>query len=215
MSSTIKCLCRAGNPIDTLRAAETERLTRLAKLYPDGVLEYCRTRNYLNPGLNLVLSMSGDKRLGALAAQAAKQHGWIKLPEFEGTRPAAPRSEPQVAVDRAEIDRWIEQMGSGSECAIEKVVSFGEPALRRLLELEFGDASVPMGGHFKDAHTGRFNALARLTKRHPELALELVRGRPTLPIPVMAAFRTWSDERLKTIADIASKNNMRVEGLTR
>ena len=36
-----------------------------------------------------------------------------------------------------------------------------------------------------------------------------------MPIPVMAAFRTWSDERLKTIADIASKNNMRVEGLTR
>jgi hypothetical protein len=71
-----------------------------------------------------------------------------------------------------------------------------------------------MGQYFKDAHDGRFNALARLTKRHPQLALELVRGRPSMPVPVMAAFRMLGDERLKMIADIASKNNMRVEGLT-
>ena len=50
--------------------------------------------------------------------------------------------------------------------------------------------------------------LFRLTKRHPELALELAHGRPHMPFPVMAAFRTWGDERLKMIADIASKANM-------
>jgi hypothetical protein len=43
---------------------------------------------------------------------------------------------------------------------------------------------------------------------------KLVRGRPSVPLSVIAAFRTWGDERLKIIADIASKNNMRVEGLT-
>jgi hypothetical protein len=191
-----------------------QALVRLAKRYPDRVLDYCQTRNYLNPSLNLVLSMSGDERLEGLAAQATKQFGWINLPEFESTTSQAPPSEPDAAVDRAEIDRWIEQLGSGGEWAIDKVVSFGEPALRRLLELHYGDASLPIRCHVIDAADGRFNALARFTRRHPDLALELVRGRPTMPIPVIAAFRTWGDERLKMIADIASKNNMRVPGLT-
>jgi hypothetical protein len=189
-------------------------LIRLAKLYPDEVLEYCQTRNYVSDTLRFVLRTSCDERLEALAADSAKLGGVIKLPEFESTKPQPPPSEPQVAVDPAEIDRWIEQLGSGSEWAIEKVVSFGDPALRRLFELAYGNASVPMGDYSKDASDGRFNALARLTKRHPELALDLVRGRPSMPIAVMAAFRTCSDERFKMIADIASKNNMRVRGLT-
>ncbi len=171
-------------------------------------------RRVVERTLNLVLRTSGDERLEARAAQSAKQGGWIKLPEFESTTPRLPPSEPQIAVDQAEIDRWIELMGSGSDCAVDKVVSFGEPALRRLFELEYGDASVPRGEYVKDAYDGRDRAFARLTKRYPELALELVRGRPSMPFPVMAAFRTWGDERLKMIADIASKNNMRVKGLT-
>jgi hypothetical protein len=82
-----------------------EALNRLAKRYPDAVLRYFQTHNFLNPILNSVLSMSGDERLKALAAQATKQYGWVKLPEFERTNPQAPRTEPQVAVERAEIDR--------------------------------------------------------------------------------------------------------------
>jgi hypothetical protein len=80
--------------------------------------------------------------------------------------------------------------------------------------LNYGDASLPMGGHVIDATDARFSALARLAKQHPDLALELVRGRPFIPVPVIAVFRTWGDERLKMIADIASKNNARVQGLT-
>ncbi len=165
--------------------------------------------------MNLVLRTSGDKRLEALAAAAAKQDGWIKLPEFEST---VPRQQPPELRDPAllaEIDHWIELLGSGSDWAIEKVVTFGEPALRRFFELHYREASVPMGGHWKDALDGRSNAFARLTKRHPELALELVRGRPGMPHEVMCAFRQWGDERLKMIADIASKNNLRVKGLTK
>ncbi len=214
MSSTTECLCRAGAQIERALIGRNRALIRLAKRYPDGVLEYCQTRNYVSGSLNLVLRTSGDERLEALADHSATQGGWIKLPEFESTTPRTPPSEPQFAVDPAEIDLWIEQLGSGSEWAIEKVVSFGEPALRRLFELAYGDASVPMGEYPKDACDGRFNALARLIKRHSELALELVRGRPGMPLPVMVAFRTWGDERLKMIADIASKNDMRVSGLT-
>jgi hypothetical protein len=118
-------------------------------------------------------------------------------------------------VDQTDLDRWIEMMGSGSEVALAKVLSFGAPALRRLIEIQYCDDKVPLGGHVKDAVTARDTALAELTRRHPDLALELVRGRPSMPISVMCAFRQWGDARLKAIADIASKNNGRVKGLTR
>jgi hypothetical protein len=167
--------------------------TELAKRYPDVVLEYCRARNHLNPSLSFLLRTSGDERLEALAAVAAKQFGWIKLPELSSPTSAATQTEPQVAVDCDEIDRAIEQLGSGVDMdhAINKVVSLGEPALRRLVELHYGDAKIPLGRHCKDAMGGRETALAILTTRYPELALALVHGRPYMPTAVMAAFRQW------------------------
>jgi hypothetical protein len=62
--------------------------------------------------------MSGVERLEALAVQSAKQYDWIRLTEFESSTDQAQPSEPHVAVDRAEIDGWIEHLGSGSEWAI-------------------------------------------------------------------------------------------------
>ena len=215
MSSTTKCPCRAAAPIDTHRSAETNALVRLAKRHPDAVLKYFQTHNYLNPSLNSVLSMSGDERLKALAAQAAKQDGWVKLPEFERTNPQARRTEPHVAVDRAEIDGLIQHMGLGSEGAIhtiEKIVALGEPALRRLIEVYYGDTRIPMEGDPRDDPFS--STLGRMAKRYPDLTLELVRGRRTVPWPVIAAFRMLDDERFKMIADIASKNFGHVEGLT-
>jgi hypothetical protein len=106
-------------------------------------------------------------------------------------------------------------MGLGSEDAIDKidkVIALGEPALRRLIEDYYGDARIPKVGHFKD--DVRDNVLARLAKRYPDLTIELVRGRRGMPWPVIAGFRSVDDERLKMIADIASKNFGRVEGLT-
>jgi hypothetical protein len=191
-----------------------QALTRLVERHSDAVLEYFQTHNHLSPGLNVVLSASGHQTLKALAAKAAKQHGWIKLPEFDTIAPPVRRSEPHPAVDQSEIDRWIENLGSGIEGATDKLVSFGEPALRRLIQMYYGEVSVPSGPYFKDQFDGETNALGRLAKRYPDLTLELVRGRREMPWPVTAAFRMLDDERFKMIADIASKNFGKVEGLT-
>jgi hypothetical protein len=103
----------------------------------------------------------------------------------EGTLSAA-----EQPCDSRTIDRCIENLGSASdrERAVDELVALGEPALRRLIELYYGDVSVPKGACFKDQYNGEFNALARLTKGHLELALELVRRRSSVPLPVVAAF---------------------------
>jgi hypothetical protein len=195
-----------------------QALTRLVERHPDAVLEYFKTHNSLSPALNGVLSASGDQRLMALAAQATKQHGWVKLPEFGSTAPLAQQSPPHVAVDQAELDRLIQEMGLGSDEAIEKiekVVAFGEPALRRLIEVYYGDARIPRVGDPRDPRDNATdNVFARLVMRHPDLTLELVRGRGALAWPIMAGLRSLDNERFKMIADIASKNFGHVEGLT-
>ncbi len=193
-------------------------LVRLARRYPDCVLEYFQARNFVSESLNHFLRTSGNRRLEALAAVSERQNGWVKLPEFEKTttRPRPP--ELGAPVDRAEIDRWIELLGysdEATETAVGKLLSFGEPALRRFFELAYGEALVVMKGHPMDTIGIVSNTFAWLTKQHPELALELVRGRPHMPGAVAAAFRQWGDERLKMIGDIALKNNGRVEGLTK
>jgi hypothetical protein len=189
-------------------------LTRLAKMYPDAVLEFFRNRTYLNASLNAVLRMSGDERLESLAADAAKRSGWINVPDRGHSTPPAADRQRHVAVDQAEIDRWIERLGSDWQDAEERLVSFGEPALGRLFELVYNPTAVPFGPDERMAMSCRLNALARLTRRHPDLVLELLKSRPYMPIAVMAAFRQWGDFRLKAIADEASKNNMRVRGVT-
>jgi hypothetical protein len=194
-----------------------QAITRLVERHPDAVLQYFETHNSLSPGLRGILSASSDSRVRALAAQAVRQHGWVKLPEFKSTAQRSQRSEPDPSVDHAEIDRWIENLGSGREELdekIDKVVCLGEPALRRLIQISYREVSLPKGPYWKDQIDGETYALARLAKRYPDLTLELVRGRQGLPFPVIAAFRSLDDERFKMIADIASKNFGRVEGLT-
>ena len=145
MSSTTECLCRAvyiDSASDRQKSSVDSTSKTVSRRGP-GVLpnsQLCQRQLESRP------TYVRRRTARMLADHSATQGGWIKLPEFESTTPRTPPSEPQFAVDPAEIDLWIEQLGSGSEWAIEKVVSFGDPAtpLRTCLWRRIGaDGRIP------------------------------------------------------------------------
>jgi hypothetical protein len=108
-------------------------------------------------------------------------------------------------MDQNEIDKWIEYLCS-SESALEKLETFGEPALRLLFDVTEGLVQIPLGAHWKDASLNRALALGRLGKLFPEVFLELLKTRPFPKLETIQALGFTGDERLKEIAKQSLKN---------
>jgi hypothetical protein len=108
-------------------------------------------------------------------------------------------------MEESEIDRWIGCLGT-SDYAVEKLETFGLPALHRLFQAVDGAVAIPAQGDPRDSSTGMYLALGRLGARYPEELLALVQGRTHLKLGLIQALGSTGDGRLKAIAKEALKN---------
>jgi hypothetical protein len=99
--------------------------------------------------------------------------------------------------DTVKIDRWIEQLSTENFAwAHEKLVSFGQAALQRLLEIMDGKATIPLGESPKETLSNWDEVLVDLGQRYPDLFLEAVqKGNRLNNSSIVWALGALDDER--------------------